>query len=121
MEEFRKKGKLKTGSKVTRDTTSNALTRLRAQYQKKDRLEATVSLQKQTYNEARKQVDYDFHANQGPEVQVLVEGAKISKSRLHLLVPMFEEGTIDNDLLNEGSSIFGTICSSRGTSTRLSR
>lgn len=102
VDEFRKKGKLKQGSKVTRDTTSNALTRLRKQYQKKDRLEATVSLQKQTYNVPRRQVDYEFRVNQGPEVRVLVEGAKVSKSRLHLLVPIFEEGTIDNDLLNEG-------------------
>jgi outer membrane protein assembly complex protein YaeT len=103
VEEFRKKGKLKQGSKVTRDTTSNALTRLRKQYQKKDRLEATVSLQKQTYSPQRRQLDYDFRVNQGPEVKVLVEGAKISKSRLRLLVPIFEEGTIDNDLLNEGT------------------
>ena len=55
---------------MTRDTTSNALTRLRKQYQKKDRLEAMVTLQKQTYVPARKQLDYDFHANQGPEVKV---------------------------------------------------
>ena len=102
VDEFRKKGKLKQGSKVTRDTTSNALTRLRKQYQKKDRLEATVSLQKQTYIAPRRQVDYEFRVNQGPEVKVLVEGAKVSKSRLRLLVPIFEEGTIDNDLLNEG-------------------
>src|SRR5882757_870655 len=102
LEEFRKKGKLKQGSRVTRDTTSNALERLRKLYQKKDRLEATVSLQKQTYDKPRKQLDYQFHASQGPEVKVTVEGAKISKSRLHLLVPIYEEGTIDNDLLNEG-------------------
>jgi outer membrane protein insertion porin family len=101
-EEFRKKGKLKEGGKVSRDTTSNALDRLRKLYQKKDRLEATVTLQKQTYVASRKQVDYEFHVNQGPEVKVLVEGAKISKNRLHLLVPIYEEGTIDNDLLNEG-------------------
>ena len=82
LEEFRKKGKLKQGSRVTRDTTSNALERLRKLYQKKDRLEATVTLQKQTYNEPQKQVDFEFHANQGPEVKVAVEGAKISKSRL---------------------------------------
>jgi outer membrane protein insertion porin family len=102
VEEFRKKGKLKTGNRVTRDTTSNAIERLRAQFQKRNRLKATVSLQNQTYVASRNQVDYDFHADQGPEVQVLVEGAKVSKSRLHLLVPVFEEGTIDNDLLNEG-------------------
>ena len=100
--EFRKKGKLKQGSKVTRDTTSNALARLRTLYQKKDRLEATVTLQKQTYVASRKQVDYEFRVNPGPQVQVLVEGVRLSKSRLHLLVPIFEEGTIDNDLLNEG-------------------
>ena len=102
LEEFRKKAKLKQGSRVTRDTTSNALERLRKLYQKRDRLEATVTLKKQTYEKPRKQLDYEFHANQGPEVKVAVEGAKISKSRLHLLVPIFEEGTIDNDLLNEG-------------------
>jgi outer membrane protein insertion porin family len=102
VEEFRKKGKLKANSKISRDTTSNALSRLRTQYQKKDHLEATVTLQSQTYDSGRKQVDYGFNANQGPEVQVEVEGAKVSKSRLHLLVPIFEEGTIDSDLLNEG-------------------
>jgi outer membrane protein insertion porin family len=101
-EEFLKKSKLKAGSKVTRDTTSNALARLRKQYQKRDHLEAAVTLQKQTYDASRKQVDYDFRVSEGPEVKVSVEGAKISKSRLHLLVPIFEEGTIDNDLLNEG-------------------
>lgn len=100
--EFRKKGKLKRGSKVSRDTTSNALSRLRSQYQKKNHLEATVTLTKQAYNAAANTVDYVFHVNQGPQVEVLVEGMKISKSRLHLLVPIFEEGTIDNDLLNEG-------------------
>jgi outer membrane protein assembly complex protein YaeT len=102
VEEFRKKGKLKQGTKVTRDTTSNALVRLRSQYQKKDRLEATVSLQKQTYVPSRNELDYDFRVNRGPEVKVSVEGVKMSKSRMRLLVPIFEEGTIDNDLLNEG-------------------
>jgi outer membrane protein insertion porin family len=101
-EEFRKKAKLKEGNKIGRDTTSNALDRLRKLYQKKNRLEGTVTLQKQTYDDARDSVDYEFHANQGPEVKVLVEGAKISTGRMHLLVPIFEEGTIDNDLLNEG-------------------
>lgn len=102
LQQFKKTGKLKTGKKVSRDTTSNALTRLRSHYQKKDHLEAVVTLQKQTYVPVRKQLDYNFHANQGPVVKVEVEGVKLSKSRLHLLVPIYEEGTIDNDLLNEG-------------------
>jgi outer membrane protein insertion porin family len=102
VDELRKKGKLKQGSKVSRDTVSNALTRLRSQYQKRDRLEATTSLRLQTYNQARKEVDYVFNANQGPLVKVVVDGASLSTSRLKLLVPIYEEGTIDKDLLSEG-------------------
>ncbi len=103
VEEVRKKGKLKQGSKVTRETTSNALTRLRAQYEKQDRMEATASLRSETYDKARRQVDYTFRANQGPLVKVVVEGAKLSKGRMKLLLPIYQEGTIDNDLLNEGT------------------
>jgi outer membrane protein assembly factor BamA len=102
-EEVRQKGRLKLGSKVTRETTSNALTRLRAQYEKRDRLEATTSLRSESYDKARRQVDYTFRANQGPLVKVVVEGAKFSRGRLKLLLPIYQEGTIDNDLLNEGT------------------
>jgi len=113
-DDFRKKAKMNCGllartfshecrPKVTRETTSTALSSLRTQYQKMDRLEATVSVQKQTYNPPRQQLDYNFAANQGPVVKVVVQGAKLSKSRLHLLVPVFEEGAVDNDLLNEGA------------------
>jgi outer membrane protein insertion porin family len=102
-EDFANKSKLKRGKKINRETVSNALTRMRNQYQKRDRLEATTTLRKQTYDQSRKQVDYDFNASQGPLVKVVVNGTKISKSRLKLLVPIYEEGTIDNDLLNEGT------------------
>ena len=102
-EEFRKKAKLKKGRKVNRDTVSTALSRIRGQYQKKDRLEATAALKSQTYNPPKKQVNYDFTANQGPIVKIVVQGTKISRSRLKLLVPVYQEGTVDNDLLNEGS------------------
>lgn len=100
---FRKQAKLKRKTKVQRETVSNALSNLRDYYQKKDRLEATVSLQQSTYDPALKTLNYHFDVEEGPVVQVKVEGAKLSKSRLHLLVPVFEEGTVDNDLLNEGS------------------
>ena len=102
-EEVRRKGRLKQGSKVTRETTSNALTRLRAFYEKRDRMEATTSLRTQSYDKSRKQVDYTLNANQGPLVKVMVEGAKFSQGRLKLLLPIYQEGTIDNDLLNEGA------------------
>jgi len=112
--EFRQKSKLDCSKlalkfrkscrvKVGRETTSNALSNVRKYYQKKDRLEATVSMQKQTYNEPVKRLNYDFVDEQGPVVKVVINGAKISRSRMHLLVPIFEEGAVDRDLINEGA------------------
>ncbi len=89
--------------KVGRETTSDALSGVRSYYQKHDHLEATISLQKSAYAPPRNQVDYHFAANQGPIVKVVINGAKISKSRTKLLIPVFEEGAVDNDLLNEGA------------------
>ena len=63
---FRKKAKLKRKSKVGRETTSNALSNLRAVYQKENKLEATVALQKSTYDPATKTLNYQFQVEQGP-------------------------------------------------------
>jgi outer membrane protein assembly complex protein YaeT len=90
-------------ARVSRNTVSNALTGVRSYYEKTDRLEGTISLQDSKYAAARKQLDYDFMANQGPVVNVRVNGVKLSKSRTKLLVPVYEEGAVDIDLLNEGA------------------
>ena len=89
--------------KVGRDTSGNALSGVRSYYQKKNRLEGTISLQKQTYQPPTKQLDYAFAANQGPIVDVQIHGVKVSKSRKKLLVPIYQESAVDNDLINEGS------------------
>jgi outer membrane protein insertion porin family len=114
VDEFRKKGKLNCGRlillfekhcmpKVTRETTSDALSGVRGYYQKEDRLEGTISQESATYAPPRKQLDYRFQANQGPVVKVVVNGVKLSRSRIKLLVPVYEEGAVDIDLLNEGA------------------
>jgi outer membrane protein assembly complex protein YaeT len=90
-------------AKVGRETTSNALSGVRSYYQKQNHLEGTISLQKSTYAAPRRQLDYNFNASQGPLVRVVVDGVKLSKARTKLLVPVFEEGAVDNDLLNEGA------------------
>ena len=89
--------------KVSRETTSNALAGVRSFYEKQNRLEGTISLQQSAYAAQRRQVDYEFNASQGPIVRVVIDGAKLSRSRVKLLVPVFEEGAVDNDLLNEGA------------------
>ena len=111
--EFRKRAKLesvnttlfffKSKNKVTHDTVSTALTNLRKYYQKKERLEAAIALEKSEYAPKRKELDYDFRANQGPVVNVTITGTKVSKARQKKLLPIYEESAVDNDLLNEGA------------------
>ncbi|HET6220361.1 MAG TPA: POTRA domain-containing protein [Acidobacteriaceae bacterium] len=101
--QFRKQGKLKANSKVNRNTVSRALGNLRKHYNKRERLAATVSLTSKEYVPPTNRLDYTFLAHQGPLVQVQVAGAKISHAQLEKLVPVYEEGTVDQDLLNEGA------------------
>lgn len=89
--------------KVTRNTVPNALSGVRSYYQKNHHLEGTITLPDSSYSTSRRQVDYDFTADQGPRVDVIVKGYKLSNSRIKLLVPIYQEGAVDNDLLNEGS------------------
>ncbi|MGI4855140.1 MAG: POTRA domain-containing protein [Janthinobacterium lividum] len=113
VEEFRKRGKLqsinrtlfffKSKNKVTHDTTGTALTNLRKFYQKNERLEAAVALEKAEYQASRKELDYSFRADQGPIVSVSITGTKVSKARQKQLLPIYEESAVDTDLLNEGA------------------
>ncbi|HEX5235147.1 MAG TPA: POTRA domain-containing protein [Silvibacterium sp.] len=98
--QFRKKGKLKAHSKVTRDTVSRALSGVQNNYEKKQRLEATVSLASKQFQPPL--LDLNFLANQGPLVTITVNGVHLSKGKIKSLVPVFQEGTVDEDLLNEG-------------------
>ena len=100
---FRKTAKLKAGSKVNLDTVSRALTGLRKHYQKQQRLEANVSLASSQYQPPTNHLNYSFEADRGPVVHIIVEGAKLSTGKVKALVPVYSEGTLDEDLLNEGS------------------
>ncbi len=103
LEQFRKTSKLKAGSKVNRQTVSRALTRLRKYYDKKQRWAGAVTLETKQYHPETNQLDYSFQAKEGPLVKVRVEGARYSRSTIERLVPIYEEGTVDLDLVNEGA------------------
>jgi outer membrane protein insertion porin family len=101
--QFRKQAKLKRNAKVNRNTVSRALGNLRKRYNKRGHLAATISLTSKEYEPPTNRLNYTFLAHQGPIVLVKLEGAKISRGQLQKLVPVYEEGAVDQDLLNEGA------------------
>ncbi len=102
LQKFRKVAKLKAGSKVQTETLSRALQRLQKKYQKQNRLEATVKGNEKQFDAKNDTVEYTFSVDRGPLVRVHVTGASISSGAIKSLIPVYEEGAVDPDLLNEG-------------------
>ncbi len=94
--------KLKSGDKVKQEHVTRALERLRKKYQKNNHLEAQVSLIDRHYHPDTNRLDYVFKAEEGPTVAITTDGAKISNRELKKLVPVYQENSVDDDLLNEG-------------------
>ena len=103
LDEFHRAAHMQAGNLVTHDTGNRALSGVLKHYQKHERLEAEIKLESQEYVKATKKYNFRFSAIRGPVVKVRVEGAKISGERLKRAIPVFEEGTVDEDLLNEGN------------------
>jgi len=103
VEEFRHAAHLRMGALVDRDTISRALAGVLKRYRKQDRLEAEIKLESHDYSASTHQENYHFTANRGPIVRVLVAGAKASNGVIRRAIPVFQEGAVDDDLLNEGN------------------
>jgi outer membrane protein assembly complex protein YaeT len=103
VESFRHHAHLRVGERVDHDTGNRALAGVLKVYQKKQRLEAEIKLESEQYAAQNQKDDFRFSANRGPVVKVRVEGASLSEERVKHVIPIFEEGSVDDDLLNEGN------------------
>lgn len=94
--------KLQPGATVSTEHVTRALTRLRKQYSKNERLEAQISVVERRYHAENNTLDYVFRIVRGPVVNISVTGGEITKRKLRRYVPVYEEHAVDDDLLNEG-------------------
>jgi outer membrane protein insertion porin family len=106
--------KLKSGSKVSVDHLSRAMERLRNYYQKNDHLEAQVRLASRDYHDDTNKLDYNFSVDEGAKVVITAQGEKISQRQLKKLIPVYQENTVDEDLLNEGRRNLRTYMQTKG-------
>jgi len=87
---------------VTERRTNTGVQGVLAAYEKKDRLKASVNLQKLDYNPQTGKVRPTLDIDPGPRVKVTAVETKVSKRVLKRYVPVFEEHEVYNDLLVEG-------------------
>jgi outer membrane protein insertion porin family len=96
------RAKMKTGNLVTTARLQRATDRIRKFLVKKGHLSARAVIRRGEYDAAKKSIPLNFDVTEGPRVQVVVTGAKISRGELKRLVPIYQEGAVDTDLLEEG-------------------
>jgi outer membrane protein assembly complex protein YaeT len=92
-----------TWKPVTDSRLRDALDTIRSLYQKQNRLEAKVSLESVTHDAADNTVRPTLQIDAGPRIQIRTTGANVPKRKLAEYIPIFEEHTVDNDLLMEGA------------------
>jgi outer membrane protein insertion porin family len=101
-DELRRRLKLKRGAELTSDRLNRAADRERKWLAGQDYLGARVTIHRGAYDTQSNRVPIEFAVYAGLEVRVNVEGAKISAGTVRRLVPIYEEGAVDEDLLQEG-------------------
>ena len=103
VQDFRRYARLKMDAHVDHDTGNRALAGVLKHYQSQQRMEVELKIVSAKYDPADKKVNFSFSANRGPVVKVLVTGASIDQERIKHIIPVYEEGSVDEDLLNEGN------------------
>jgi outer membrane protein assembly complex protein YaeT len=106
-EELRDRLKLKAGREITSDRLNRAGDRARKWLAKKNYLGARVTLHRGAYDATTNTVPLEATFYAGLEVRLTVEGAKVSARTLRKLVPIYQEGAVDEDLLQEGRRALG--------------
>jgi outer membrane protein insertion porin family len=94
--------KMKVGQPVTTARILRGTDRIRKFLVKKGRLSARAAVRRGEYDVEKNTIPLELEVTDGPQVQVAVTGAKLSKGDLKRMVPIYQEGAVDTDLLEEG-------------------
>lgn len=94
---------LHTWKPMTQTRVRQALDGVRQLYIKDNRLEAKVSLDGMKYDPETNRAIPTLRIDAGPRIEVHTIGAKVSRGKLERYIPIYQEHSVDDDLLREGS------------------
>jgi outer membrane protein assembly factor BamA len=100
--EILSRSKLKPRAALTGARVQRATSRVRNFLVKKGHLNARAVVRRGTYDAKSNTIPLELEVTEGPLVRVAVAGAKFSGGELKKLVPVYQEGAVDTDLLEEG-------------------
>ena len=90
------------GKEQTAELIEEGLARLRRLYREQNYLQASFGVVSKQYHPESNRVDLELSIEAGTPVEVSLAGADLSRSGLSALLPIYQEGALDEDLLREG-------------------
>jgi outer membrane protein insertion porin family len=101
-EELMSRFKINPGRELTSARVARGTERIRKFLVKKGHLNARASVRRGAYDRTADSIPLELEVTEGPRVEITVTGVKISSGQLKRLVPVYQEGSVDVDLLEEG-------------------
>src|SRR5438128_7251930 len=93
---------MKSGSDITSAKLQRGRDRIRKYLIKKGHLSGRAAVRRGDYNATKNTIPLELDVTEGPRVQITVTGASFSQGELKKLIPVYQEGAVDADLLEEG-------------------
>ncbi len=100
--EIEKRSKISSKNELTSARISHGAQRVKQFLVNQGYLGAGVVITPGTYDPKTNLVPLAYAVAAGPQVKVQINGARLSKGKLHKLLPIYAEGAADDDLLQEG-------------------
>jgi outer membrane protein assembly factor BamA len=93
---------LKPGKKYSQQEINKSINYMRLQLRKEGRLAPKVDFVSPAYRADTGRADLNFQIDEGPHLSVRVTGARMFKRTIQRLIPIYEENSVDQDLVDEG-------------------
>ena len=105
---------LKPGKPYTSKKIQSAIKFLQAELGKQHYLAAKVQLVSARYNPATNRADVDFHITRNRKITIQIAGAKVRQGTQKKLIPIYQENSVDPDLVHEGAQYLTSYFQAKG-------
>lgn len=105
---------LKPGKPYASNKIQAAIKLLQVELGKQHYLAARVQLVSAKYNAATNRADVDFNITKNRQINIQVAGARIRQGTQKKLIPIYEENSVDPDLVQEGAQDLTSYFQAKG-------
>ncbi len=102
------------GERLTSADIEKGLYKLHNFYLKRGYLQANTIIQKRVFNPKTNTENLLVECEAGPVIEVHVRGAEISRRKLSDILPLYQDGVIDQPSLERGSEALRDFCQQKG-------